>query len=139
MHIRYGFEIPVQSLAGVKAVALEVAMLIQVAHRVDCNPVFVARGANSTGICLRIAGEDVHWVHNEEVGEKATNLFEATGRRVPDAYYFSGFRTSDIEERKIRRYSREDLLRTMVLAYVQISIFKPLGENQERIPSHPIM
>ncbi len=113
MHIRYGFEIPAQSLAGIDAAALEVDMLVQVDHRVDCNPVFVARGPDSTGICLKIANQDVHWVHNEEAGKNATKLFEATGRRVPEGYYFSGFRTSDVEERKVWRYSREDLLRAI--------------------------
>jgi hypothetical protein len=113
MHIRYGFEIPPQSLAGIDSAALEVAMLVQIAHRVDCNPVFVARGPESTGICLKIAGQDVHWVHNEKVGNKATSLFEATGSKVPNDYYFSGFKTSDTEERKVWRYSREDLLRAI--------------------------
>jgi hypothetical protein len=113
MHIRYGFEIPPQSLAGIDAAALEVAMLVQVAHRVDCNPIFVARGPSSTGICLKIANQDVHWVHNDDVGRKATELFEATGRQVPEGYYFSGFQTSDVEERRVWRYSREDLLRAI--------------------------
>lgn len=113
MHIRYGFEIPAQSLHGIKAAALEVAMCIKVAHRVDCNPIFVARGDESEGICLKIAGQDVHWVHNEEVGAKATFLFEASGRRVPEGYYFSGFRTSDVEERKVWRYSQEELKRAI--------------------------
>jgi len=113
MHIRYGFEIPRQPLLGVEASALEVAMLVRTAHRVDCNPIFVSRGPGSEGICLKIAGQDVHWVHNEDVGRKATKLFEATGRRLPKGFYFSGFRTSDIEERQVWRYSREDLLRAI--------------------------
>jgi|SRR5882724_9830067 len=113
MHIRYGFEIPAQSLAGIDGAALEVAMMIQVGHRVDCNPVFVARGPGSTGVCLKVAGQDVHWVHNDEAGKKATQLYESTGRKVPEGYYFSGFRTSDLEERKVWRYSREDLLRAI--------------------------
>lgn len=113
MHIRYGFQVPQQTLFGVDAAALEVAMLVRVDHRVDCNPVFVARGEGSEGVCLKIAGEDVHWVHNKDVGTKATRLFEATGRVVPDGYYFSGFRTSDVGERQVRRYTKEELLRTI--------------------------
>jgi hypothetical protein len=110
MHIRYGFEIPRQPLLGISAAALEVAMLVNREHRVDCNPVFVSRGRRNEGICLKVAGQDVHWVHNEEVGRKATQLFESTGRRIPEGFYFSGFRTSDIEERIVKRYSREELL-----------------------------
>jgi hypothetical protein len=113
MHIRYGFELPPQSLVGVPAAALEVAMKISVEHRVDCNPIFVARGAGAEGVCLKIAGQDVHWVHNEEVGRKATELFQATGRKVPEGFYFSGFRTSDVEEREVWRYSAEDLKRAI--------------------------
>lgn len=109
MHIRYGFELPTQSFVGVTEVALDVAMLISNEHRVDCNPVFVARGNGAEGICLRIAGEDVHWVHNEGVAEKATRLFEATGRRTPDGFHFAGFRTSDLDERRERRYPVNDL------------------------------
>jgi hypothetical protein len=111
MHIRYGFEIPRQPLIGVQEAALEVVMMIKVDHRVDCNPVFVARGPKNEGICLKLAGQDVHWVHNEEVAKKGTQLFEATGRKVPAGFYFAGFRTSDLEERKVYRYSREELLR----------------------------
>ena len=110
MHIRYGFEIPDQSFRGISATALEVAMLIRVEHRVDCNPVFVARGPGAEGVCLKIAGQDVHWVHNAESGSKATKLFESTGRRIPAGFRFSGFRTSDLEERKVRKYSRLELL-----------------------------
>jgi hypothetical protein len=113
MHIRYGFEIPQQPLLGIDSAALEVAMLIRVAHRVDCNPIFVARGPGAEGVCLKMGGQDVHWVHNEEVGEKATELYRATGRKIPEGYYFSGFRTADVEERKVWRYTREDLLRAI--------------------------
>lgn len=113
MHIRYGFEIPQQPLLGVKAAALEVVMMIRVDQRVDCNPVFVARGPKNEGVCLKIAGQDVHWVHNEDVAKKGTELFESTGRKVPKGFYFAGFRTSDLEERKVQRYSRTDLLRVI--------------------------
>lgn len=113
LHIRYGFEIPNQPLIGVDKVALAVAMLIKVEHRVDCNPVFVARGRNSEGICLKIDGEDVHWVHNKEVGKTATILYESTGRKIPEGYYFSGFHTSDLEERNVRHYSLEELRRAV--------------------------
>lgn len=109
MHIRYGFEIPAQDFRGIDRVALLVMMMIPVSQRVDCNPVFVARGEGSEGICLKIAGEDVHWVHNDEAGKKATVLFEGTGRKMPKNYRFQGFQTSDLDERKVRRYSRDEL------------------------------
>src|SRR5215211_3642786 len=115
MHIRYGFEIPRQSFKGITQAALEVVMMIKVQHRVDCNPVFVGRGPDAEGVCLKIAGEDVHWVHNEEAAAKATELFRQTGRKVPDGYRFSGFKTSDLEERKVRRYSRAELVATVGL------------------------
>jgi len=110
MHIRYGFEIPRQSFHGISEAALQVMMFIKAEHRVDCNPVFVARGPGAEGVCLKIAGEDVHWVHNVEAGNKAAKLFERTGRRITKGYRFSGFTTSDLEERKVRRYSRLELL-----------------------------
>lgn len=110
MHIRYGFEIPGQSFEGIERAALEVVMLVKAEHRVDCNPVFVARGSGSEGVCWKIAGEDVHWVHSGDVGEKAATKWQATGREVPKGYRFSGFRTSDLEERQPRRYSRTELL-----------------------------
>jgi hypothetical protein len=113
MHIRYGFKIPRQPLLGVESAALEVVMMVKAEHRVDCNPVFVARGKANEGICLKIAGQDVHWVHNEDVGKKGTRLFESTGRKVPPGFYFAGFQTSDPEERKPWRYSKEELLRTI--------------------------
>ncbi|MDP3746693.1 MAG: hypothetical protein Q8Q88_06545 [Phenylobacterium sp.] len=109
MHIRYGFEIPVQSFSGLDAAALEVAMLVKAEHRVDCNPVFVARGPGAEGVCWKIAGQDVHWVHDAEVGAKATRGWERAGRKIPEGYRFSGFRTSDLEERQVRRYSRAEL------------------------------
>ncbi|MFZ0845286.1 MAG: hypothetical protein WAM62_05785 [Pseudolabrys sp.] len=109
MHIRYGFEIPRQSFDGIESAALETMMMIRSTHRVDCNPIFVARGPGAEGVCLKIAGQDVHWVHNEEAGKKATALFEATGRKIPDGYRFSGFRTSDLQERVTRRYTKTEL------------------------------
>lgn len=113
LHIRYGFEIPQQSLIGIDHVSLEVMMAIKVDHRVDCNPVFVARGNGSEGVCLKFAGQDVHWVHSEEAGSKATRLLEAQGKKLPPGYYFSGFRTSDVAERKSWKYSREELKRAI--------------------------
>lgn len=110
MHIRYGFEIPQQTFEGVDAAALEVAMYIKVGQRVDCNPVFVGGRENSEGVCLKLAGQDVHWVHDESVGKKATKLYQATGRKLPEGGRFIGFSTSDLEERKKRRYTRDELV-----------------------------
>ena len=78
MHIRYGFEIPRQDFSGIDRVALLVVMMIPVDQRVDCNPIFVARGEGSEGVCLKIAGEDVHWVHDDDAGKRGTELFEST-------------------------------------------------------------
>lgn len=61
MHIRYGFEIPAQSLAGIDGLAPWVMMAIKIDQRVDCNPIFVARGPGAEGVCLKIGGDDVHW------------------------------------------------------------------------------
>jgi hypothetical protein len=113
MHIRYGFEFPSQSLLGIDNAALLVMMMIKVEHRVDCNPVFVALGNGNEGVCLKIGAADVHWVHSEDAGKKATKLYEATGRKLPKGYYFSGFYTSDAEERSVRRYSKEELKRAI--------------------------
>jgi hypothetical protein len=110
MHIRYGFEFPAQTLPGIDETSLEVVMMIKAEHRVDCNPVFVARREGPEGVCLKLAGQDVHWVHNEETADKYTKLYRESGRDVPEGYYFSGFRTSDTEERNVWRYSRETLL-----------------------------
>ena len=115
MHIRYGFEFPRQELRTIDRVALAVQMAIPVTQRVDCNPIFVARGEGFEGICLHIAGEEVHWVHDDEAGAQAHELYQASGRQLPDGYYWSGFYTSDVEERKRRRYTREELLRTIGL------------------------
>lgn len=111
LHIRYGFEIPRQDLSSLptRGLALQVAMLIKVTQRVDCNPIFIAKGKGAEGICLKIAGQDVHWVHDESVGKKATKLFQATGRSVPDDARFIGFSTSDLEERKLFRYKEAEL------------------------------
>jgi hypothetical protein len=113
MHIRYGFEFPKQNLAGIQELAPLVAMMVKVEHRVDCNPIFVARGKGSEGICLKIAGQDVHWTPDDTVGKKATTLFAKTGRKITNGYYFAGFSTSDVSERKTFRYSREELLRSI--------------------------
>lgn len=115
MHIRYGFEFPRQDLSNVSRLAPAVMMAIPATQRVDCNPIFVARGDGNEGICLHIGGEEVHWVHDDEAGAQATELFESTGRRLPPDYYWSGFYTSDPDERKRRRYTREELLRTIGL------------------------
>jgi hypothetical protein len=108
MHIRYGFEIPRQGLDFIadSGIALQVAMAVSRDHRVDCNPVFVERGEGAEGICLKIGGQDVHWVHDASVSEKATTLFRAAGKALPDNRRFIGFSTSDLTERKIHRYQR---------------------------------
>lgn len=113
MHIRYGFEIPQQSFRGIDEAALQVAMLIQKDQRVDCNPIFVGKGKGAEGVCLKIRGNDVHWVHDESVGKKATKIYEENGRKIPPDFRFIGFSTSDLEERKIRRYSKEELIETV--------------------------
>ncbi len=113
MHIRYGFEIPKQSLAGISKVSLNVVMEVNVQHSVDCNPVFIARGKSYEGLCLKIAGQDIHWTPDESVGEKAIKLFAKTGRKVKKGYYFAGFSTSSMDERSVFRYDREDLLRAI--------------------------
>lgn len=107
MHIAYGFKIPSQSRLPDFA-KLEVAMAVLDELRVDCNPIFVAKKGRE-GTCVKIANQDVHWVHNEEVGQKAAALYAATGRTLPPGYYFAGFRTGDVDERKEFSYSREDL------------------------------
>lgn len=109
MHIRYGFEIPQQTFFGIDDVSLQVMMLIKADQRVDCNPVFVARGAGQEGVCLKIAGQDLHWIQDLAAGQKATKLFEATGRRVPEGFRFQGFQTSEPDERKQRRYSKLEI------------------------------
>ncbi len=109
MHIRYGFEIPPQNFDDINGAALEVAMAIKIDHRVDCNPPFVARSKGPTGVPLVLGDEVIHWVQSPEVGEKATKLFEATGRRLPEGYYFAGFRTSDVDERYVWRFTKEEL------------------------------
>lgn len=111
LHIRYGFEIPKQAFAGIpkQGVSLQVAMAIAKTQRVDCNPVFVAKGDNGEGICLKLGGQDVHWVHDEAVSKKATKLFQATGRQLQEDFRFIGFSTSDLQERKPHRYSRLQL------------------------------
>jgi hypothetical protein len=115
MHIRYGFEIPRQRFRGIDAAALVVVMMIREDQRVDCNPIFVARGPGASGICLKIAGQDVHWVHNDEASKRGTELFTATGRKIPKGYRFSGFKTSDLQERTVRRYTKDELLATVGL------------------------
>lgn len=139
LHIRYGFELPQQSLHGVGKAALVVAMLIKVEHRVDCNPIFVAKGPGAEGICLKIAGQDVHWVQNPEAGKRASELYESTGRKIPHGYYFSGFYTSDVDERKVWEYSKEDLLRAIGLGlrvdqHFQATWLEPKDEPIEAYP-----
>jgi hypothetical protein len=111
MHIRYGFEVPAQPLTFIPAsgVALQVAMLINTAQRVDCNPVFIAKGNDGQGICLKIGGQDVHWVHDDGVARKATELFKSTGRIIPPEARFIGFSTSDLDERRLRKYTVDEL------------------------------
>lgn len=109
MHIRYGFEIPAQDFDEIQDVSLEVAMSVRLEHRVDCNPPFTGRGQGVEGIPLQLGGEVIHWVYSSEVGEKAKRLFETTGRKLPEGFYFQGFRTSDEEERHELRFTKKDL------------------------------
>jgi hypothetical protein len=113
MHIRYGFEIPSQSLDGIDGLAPWVMMAIKVDHRVDCNPIFVARGSGAEGVCLKIAGQDVHWVYDDSVAKRGAGLFEATGRRLPEGFYWAGFSTSDLSERHLERYPALELKRAI--------------------------
>ncbi|MFC7479882.1 hypothetical protein ACFQX7_07270 [Luedemannella flava] len=94
MHISYGFEIPRHELDQLpKETMLSVTMAVKKTHRVDCNPIFINRKNANEGECLKIGGDDVHWIHSEEMPKKATELFARTGRRLPDDMYFSGFGT----------------------------------------------
>jgi hypothetical protein len=116
MHIRYGFEFPAQRLTGIQnEVSPLVAMAIRDSHRVDCNPIFVARGEGAEGICLHIDGDEVHWVHHEEAGAQAAELYSQSGRELAEGFYWSGFYMSDLAERTIRRFTREQMLRTIGL------------------------
>lgn len=109
MHISYGFTIPQQRLDLLPDKTMfEVAMVVLCAHRVDCNPIFIGRNGPE-GTCLKIGGEDVHWIHSDEVSEKAARLYAETGRTIPDGYYFSGFRTATVDERQEKGYTREEL------------------------------
>jgi hypothetical protein len=138
MHIRYGFELPQQTLAAIREpVAPAVMMMIKADQRVDCNPIFVARGEGQEGICLHIQGEEVHWVHHDEAGEQATALYEATGRKTPEGYYWSGFYMSDVEEREIRRFSREELLRTIGLGLRADQHFQATWREPKDEPIEP--
>jgi hypothetical protein len=110
LHISYGFEIPKQAYEDLPDhTHLEVTMAIKKEHRVDCNPIFVNRKKAAEGECLKIGGDDVHWIHSEETARKATELFAHTGRRLPDDMYFSGFLTSTVDERNTRAYTRDEL------------------------------
>ena len=137
MHIRYGFHLPQQRLEAVRSVSPAVMMAIPVDQRVDCNPIFVARGKDEEGICLHIDGEEVHWVHHDEAGAQATELFEATGRKLPEGYYWSGFYMSDTQERKVRRFSREQLLRTIGLGLSADQHFQATWREPRDEPIEP--
>lgn len=130
MHIRYGFEIPAQSFRGIGAAALEVAMMVKVEHRVDCNPVFVARGRGAEGVSRKIGGEDVHWVHNDEVGEKATKLYANTGRKVKKGYRFSGFRTAICRSVKCAATRATSCWPQSASAFVATSTSGPHGSSR---------
>lgn len=110
MHISYGFKVPKHDKASLpKATKLSVVMAIRKEHRVDCNPIFVSRKSPREGECLKIAGDDVHWIHSDETARRATELFARTGRRLPEDMYFSGFVTSTPDEREERAYTRDEL------------------------------
>jgi hypothetical protein len=109
LHISYGFTMPQQRIEMLpRKTAFEVAMYVHSDHRVDCNPIFSGKNG-SEGVCVKIGGEDVHWIHSDEVGEKATRLFEATGRKLAPGGYFSGFRTATVDERQEKDFTREEL------------------------------
>jgi hypothetical protein len=142
LHIRYGFEVPRQNFDWIPraGVAPQVMMMIKVDQRVDCNPVFVAKGDGAEGLCLKIGGQDVHWVHDTEASEKATRLFSATGRQMPNGFRFIGFSTSDLEERRKHRYSRLDLLAAVgaglrVDQHFQATWIEP---SEKRIEPYPV-
>lgn len=110
LHVSYGFEIRKHRPEELPdETHLEVAMLIHKDHRVDCNPIFTGRDGNE-GTCLKVGGEDVHWIHSSETDEKATRRFAATGRSIPADRYFSGFVTSTPDERTARPYTRGELV-----------------------------
>jgi len=110
LHISYGFEIAAHAPEELpESTHLEVVMAVKKDHRVDCNPIFINRKNGNEGECLKIGGDDVHWIHSEETAHKATELFARTGRRLPDDMYFSGFLTSTVDERQTRAYTREEL------------------------------
>jgi hypothetical protein len=114
MHISYGFSIPEHRPEQLpESTHLEVAMAISRAHRVDCNPIFIGRMNGNAGETLKIGDEDVHWIHSEETAEKATERFAATGRKLPDDMYFSGFVTATVDEREDRPYTREELAKAI--------------------------
>lgn len=137
MHIRYGFELPRQSFQGISKAALQVMMMIKVDQRVDCNPVFVALGPGQEGICLKIAGQDVHWIQNKEAGQKATELFEGTGRKLPLGFRFQGFQTSSLDERQPRRYTREELQAAVGLGLRADQHFQATWIEPENKPIEP--
>ena len=137
MHIRYGFEFPGQPLTGIDFLAPLVAMMVKVDHRVDCNPIFVGKGKGAEGVCLKIGGQDVHWTPNEAAGEKATKLFAATGRKVPEGYYFSGFITSSMDERSPFEYSRLELTRAIGTGLVADQHFQATWKEPVEKPIEP--
>jgi hypothetical protein len=109
LHVSYGFKLTQQQNTELPdSTHLEVAMAILTSQRVDCNPIFVGKNSEE-GVCLKIAGEDVHWIHSTEVSEKAQRLFAKTGRRLPSTMYFAGFRTSTVDERQQKPYTRAEL------------------------------
>ena len=137
LHIRYGFELPPQTLSGIERISPAVMMAIRDEHRVDCNPIFVARGEGAEGITLHIDGEEVHWVHSDEAGAQATELYEATGRTLPAGFYWSGFYMSDTAERKTRSFTRVQLLRTIGLGFKADQHFQATWREPREEPIEP--
>lgn len=137
LHIRYGFELPAQTLSGIERISPAVMMMIRNDQRVDCNPIFVARGEGAEGVTLHIDGEEVHWVHSDEAGTQATELYRATGRETPDGYYWSGFYMSDTAERKTRSFTREQLLRTIGLGFRADQHFQATWREPREAPIEP--
>jgi hypothetical protein len=73
----------------------------------------------------------------EKEGQKAAALFEATGRRLPQGFRFQGFQTSDLQERKVRRYSRDALKASVGLGLRADQHFRATWVEPRDMPIEP--